>query len=296
MVAFRLTAEQMALLPTDADVAHYEERGYYISREGAIPDSLLERAIRGSERFYRGERDHRLPVSTGFCDTISIDDKTPRNNEFVSLQIDELKELALYPLIGAIAARLTRSSSIRLLDDQLVWKPGDPANATDTITGWHADRAYWGTCTSDKLTTTWIPLHDIEINRAPLVVMAGSHRWSGIQDMRHFNNKNLADLQSQFRAEGKQIEIVPMTLKRGQMSFHHCWTMHASFANTSSKPRLAFAVHLQDGDNRYRQYRNAQGREVHIADEQLCRKLPSGDPDFSDPAVFPVIWSESPHP
>jgi ectoine hydroxylase-related dioxygenase (phytanoyl-CoA dioxygenase family) len=293
MAAFRLTKEQLALLPTDADVAHYEERGYYISRENAIPERLLEQAIRGSERFYRGERDHPLPVATGFSDTIPIDDKTPRNNEFVSLQIDEFKQLALYPLIGAIAARLTRSSSIRLLDDQLIWKPGDPTNATDTITGWHADRAYWGTCTSDKLTTTWIPLHDIEINRAPLVVMAGSHRWSGLQDMRHFNNKNLTDLQEQFRAEAKQVEIVPMTLKRGQMSFHHCWTMHASFANTSAKPRLAFAVHLQDGDNRYRPYRNAQGREIHIADEQLCRKLPSGDPDFSDPAVFPVIWSSN---
>ena len=49
MIAFRLTAEQMALLPSDADVAHYEQRGYYVSREGAIPESLLERAIRGVE-------------------------------------------------------------------------------------------------------------------------------------------------------------------------------------------------------------------------------------------------------
>ena len=294
MVAFRLTDEQLALLPSDADVVHYEERGYYISREGTIPEWLLERAIHGAERLYRGERDHSLPVTTGFSNTLPIDDRTPRNNEFVSLQIDELKELTLYPLIGAIAARLTRSSAIRLLDDQLVWKPGNPANASDTITGWHADRAYWGTCTSDKLTTTWIPLHDVELNRAPLVVMAGSHRWSGLQDMRHFNHKNLTDLQDQLRAESKHVEVVPMTLKKGQISFHHCWTMHASYPNTSTQPRLAFAVHLQDGDNRYRPYRNAQGKEIHIADEQLCRKLPNGDPDFSDPAVFPVIWSEGP--
>jgi hypothetical protein len=27
-------------------------------------------------------------------------------------------------------------------------------------------------------------------------------------------------------------------------------------------------------------------------DEKLCRKLPNGDPDFSDPAVFPTAWSE----
>jgi hypothetical protein len=27
-------------------------------------------------------------------------------------------------------------------------------------------------------------------------------------------------------------------------------------------------------------------------DEKLCRKLPNGDPDFSDPAIFPTVWSE----
>jgi len=24
----------------------------------------------------------------------------------------------------------------------------------------------------------------------------------------------------------------------------------------------------------------------------LCRRLPNGDPDFSDPDVFPTIWAE----
>ena len=67
---------------------------------------------------------------------------------------------------------------------------------------------------------------------------------------------------------------------------------HASYANTSGQPRLSYAVHLQDGDNHYRPYRNAQGREIHIVDEKLCRKLPNGDPDFSDPDVFPTVWAE----
>ena len=281
------------MLPSEADVQQYETQGYYVSKEGVIPDWLIEKAILGSERYYRGERDSKLPLETGYANTVPVDETTPRNNEFVSLQINELKELAVYPLIGAIAARLTRSASIRLLDDQLIWKPSDVANASNTITGWHADRAYWGTCSSDKLTTTWIPLHDIDITRSPLVVMAGSHHWNGLQDLRYFNHKNLSDLEGRLRTEGKNVEIVPMTLKKGQVSFHHGWTVHASFANTSGKPRTSLAVHLQDGENRYRPYRNAKGEEIHIFDEKLCRKLPNGDPDFSDPAVFPMIWSEA---
>jgi ectoine hydroxylase-related dioxygenase (phytanoyl-CoA dioxygenase family) len=231
-------------------------------------------------------------LETGYSNTLPVDATTPRNNEFVSLQINELKELALYPLIGAIAAKLTRSSTIRLLDDQLIWKPSDVQNASNTITGWHADRAYWGTCSSDRLTTTWIPLHDIDVTRSPLVVMAGSHRWQGLQDLRFFNHKNLSELEERLRAEGKQVQIVPMTLKKGQVSFHHGWTVHASYPNTSGKPRLSLAVHLQDGENHYRPFYNSKGEEIHIFDEKLCRRLPNGDPDFSDPAVFPIVWSK----
>lgn len=292
MTTYTLTDEQRTLLPSEADVALYEVQGYYISKEGVIPDWLIEKAIHGSQRYYRGERDSNLPLESGYANTLPVDETTPRNNEFVSLQINELKELALYPLIGAIAARLTRSPTIRLLDDQLIWKPSDELNSSKTITGWHADRAYWGTCSSDKLTTTWIPLHEIEITRSPLVVMAGSHHWAGMQDLRFFNHKNLSDLEARLRAEGKQVEIVSMTLKQGQVSFHHGWTVHASYPNTSGKPRLSLAVHLQDGDNHYRPYCNTKGEEIHIFDEKLCRRLPNGDPDFSDPAVFPVVWSE----
>lgn len=293
MSIYTLTDEQRALLPSDADVALYEARGFYVSAQGVIPDWLIEKAIHGSDRYYRGERDAKLPRETGYSNILPDDDLTPRNNEFISLQINELRELALFPLIGAIAARLTRSPTIRLLDDQLIWKPSDDVNAANTITGWHADRAYWGTCSSDKLITAWIPLHDVEITCSPLVVMSGSHLWSGLQDMRYFNHKNLTDLQASLRHQGKQVDVVPMTLKKGQVSFHHGWTLHASYPNTSGKPRLSLAVHLQDGDNQYREYRNALGQEVHMFDEQLCRKLPNGNPDFSDPAVFPVIWSEA---
>lgn len=291
MSAFTLTPEQLGLLPDAADVASYHENGYYISKEGVVPEAVIDAAFDGSQRFYAGEKDAVLPFDTGFSNWQAGDGDGQRNNEFVSLQKKELKALAVYPMLGAIAARLTGSASVRLLDDQLIYKPSNSANAFSTITGWHADRAYWGTCSSDNLITAWVPLHAVEVTRSPLVVMAGSHRWQGTQDVRFFNNTDLAGLEEKFREQGREVRIVPMTLKKGQVSFHHAWTIHASYANTSGQPRLSYAVHLQDGENHYRPCRNAQGREIHIFDEKLCRTLPNGDPDFSDPAVFPTVWS-----
>ena len=286
-----LTPEQQALLPTEEDICFYEEHGWYIAPP-VIPETIIDRAIAGSQAFYRGEQDAVLPIDTGYSNWKPEDGDIVRNNEFVSLQKNELKQLALQPIIGAIAARLARTEEIRVLDDQLVYKPpAKPDRQLNSTVGWHSDRAYWGTCSSDNLLTAWIPFHDCDEARGPLVVIDKSHRWSGLQDMRYFNNPDLRELETQFAESGKKVVKVPMTLKKGQVSFHHCWTIHGSYPNRSSKHRQALAVHLQDQHNHYRPYTNSQGREIHICDEQLCRRLPNGEPDFSDPDVFPVIWS-----
>ena len=279
---------QQITLPTETDIVFYEEHGWYISPQ-VIPDEVIDRAIEGSKRFYRGERDYTLPVATGYSNWTPEDGDVVRNNEFVSLQNRELRDLALQPIIGAIAAKLARTDQIRLLDDQLVYKPPH-SNKLNSSIGWHSDRAYWGTCSSDKLLTAWIPFHDCDLDRSPLVMLDKSHKWSNLQDMRHFNNPNLAHFEDRFSQTGHKVVKVPMTLKKGQVSFHNCWTIHGSYPNRSSQHRLALAVHLQDKDNHYRPYQNQQGQEIHIFDEQLCRTLPNGDPDFSDPAVFPVLW------
>ena len=293
MNSFTLTPEQMALMPTDADVATYEENGYYVSDEGVLSGEFIDATNAAIQRFYAGERDSMLPFTEGFCDWKMGDGDGQRNNEFVSLQKNEIYALATNPLLGAIAAKLTRSSSIRLLDDQLIYKPSGNSNAPATGTGWHADRAYWGTCSSEKLTTAWIPMHDVEVNRSPLVVMAGSHRWkNGLRDARFFNNQNFGEIEQRFRDLGNEVRVVPLVMRKGQCSFHHAWTVHGSYPNTSGQPRLSYAAHYQDGDNHYRPFTNAQGREIHIFDEKICRKLPNGDPDFSDPAVLPTVWSE----
>ena len=287
-----LDANSPGQLTAEDDVAFYEQHGWYISPR-VLSDAELDRAQAGIEAFYAGARDATLPVADGYSDWRPADGDGLRNNEFVSLQKREVLALIRVPAIGAIAARLARTRAIRLLDDQLVYKPGRQPGVEDTTVGWHADHAYWGTCSSNELLTAWIPFHDVDESNGTLVVLDGSHRWSGIEHSRHFNNRNLEEIEAHFRARGEKVKRVPLRLKRGQVSFHHCWTLHASLPNGSDSPRLALAAHLQDEANRYRAYRDPRGNPVQIFDERLCRRLPNGDPDFSDPDVFPTLWSEA---
>ena len=71
-----LSDEQVALLPTEEDIAFYEEHGWYISKK-VIADEVIEEAIAGSQRYYRGERDMQLPVDGGYAMT-GPDQGTPR--------------------------------------------------------------------------------------------------------------------------------------------------------------------------------------------------------------------------
>ena len=273
-------------LPTEEDIAFYETHGWWVSPR-LFSEDQIDRALDAANHFYQAP-DHDLPAQAVFSNWKPADGlDVTRNNEFVSLQSNGLREFACSARIGAIAARLARVDEIRLLDDQLVYKP--PGVGAATTVGWHADHAYWGTCSSDRLLTAWIPFHDIDENRGTLCLLDGSHRWPDIDHARFFNDTDLVVRRADL-APGREVVEVPVQLRKGQASFHHGWTLHASYPNRSTQFRLALAVHLQDGANHYRAFHRPDGQAVHIADELLCRTLPNGDPDFADPAVFPMLW------
>jgi hypothetical protein len=243
------TVDRRVYEPSDDDIRFYEDHGWWISPQ-ILPEEVLDAAHAAANDFYR-TGGVPLPAGLGFKDWSPADGlDVLRNNEFVSLRSHGLAKLARSSALGAIAARLARVNEIRILDDQLIWKPSDPKGSR-AIIGWHADHAYWGTCSSDRL---------------------------------------LARIAGELAAQGREVVPVPFQMKRGQVSFHHGWAVHGSPANQSPNPRVAMAVHFQDGDNRYVPCLAPDGTPVQMADEQFCRRLADGSPDFSDPAIFPRVW------
>jgi ectoine hydroxylase-related dioxygenase (phytanoyl-CoA dioxygenase family) len=251
------------------------------------PEGIVRRLHRRRRALLSRPRSH--PAVRGRVQQLDDGFDVVRNNEFVSLQSDDLRAVACQPVLGAMAARLAGTAGIRLLDDQLVYKPPSAPGAM-TAVGWHADHAYWGTCSSERLLTAWIPFSDVDEGSGTLAVLDGSHRWPEVQNARFFNDTDLDAIEQKFAADGRTVTRVPFRLRKGQVSFHHGWTLHASFPNTSARVRLALAVHLQDVDNRYQPARTPDDRPIRIFDELLCRVQPNGEPDFTDPDVFPTIW------
>ncbi len=278
-----------ALLPDEADVERYERNGWYIAPK-VLPHDLLDRTRAAIEAHHAGRRDRVLRRTAKFSDWKPGDGDGVRNNEFCSLQNDGVRELVMQPILGAIAARLARSDVIRVFDDQAIYKPPAAGEVSRSAVGWHTDDSYWSTCTSTRMLTAWIPLHDAEEKNGTLYVIEGSHLWPEAEHLRDFNNPDLDSIEQRMgRAIPKDL-ITPMRLQKGQVSFHHMRAIHASAPNIAATPRFAVALHMQDSSNRYREYLTPAGIKVVLPHDQLCRTDPEGNPDYADPEVFPVIW------
>jgi ectoine hydroxylase-related dioxygenase (phytanoyl-CoA dioxygenase family) len=283
-----LTAAEQALLPTPGDVALYRERGYHITPR-IFSDAELDGLIEATDRFYAGDVDDygvELPARM---------QPTPgnyaglRKHDCAWLQSAYLNAFVRKPIISAIAAVLAGTDEVRLWHDQLLYKPVDDGADRPVVVGWHTDRGYWQTCTSEEMLTAWIPFHDCDEALGPITMIEGSNRWDESVSRLNFFDTDLDGQEREIVATGRSLRKVPMVLGKGQCSFHHCRTIHGSLPNHGERPRRALALHMQDGANRYRVHRMPDGNVAWHPNDELVRKV-DGLPDYADPVTCPVLY------
>lgn len=294
---FTLSEQERALLPTDEEVEAYARNGWYLTRK-LLTDAEVDELTAASERFYAGERSRSLPVRPPRLAYWQPEDgPIQRHNDYIHYESDDIARILRKPIIGAVAARLARAAQIRIFQSTLIYKPpiaGEPSN----LVPWHFDRHYWQSCTSDDMLTAFIPFHDCGAEMGTITMVDGSHRWAEIgaddSTTRHFAERDNEDLERMLEqnAEYNRAEVrkVPMLIPKGHMSFHHCRTYHGSGANVSTRPRRAISLHLQPGDNEYREYQLSNGDVVTYNHDLLVRRTADGRPDYADPEFCPVLW------
>jgi hypothetical protein len=295
--AFTLSDDELALLPSDDDVEHYAQHGWYLTKK-LFTDDEVDELVAASERFYAGERSRTLPVRPprlAYWEPSHGD--VQRHNDYVHYESDPIARILRKPIIGAVAARLAKADEIRVFQSTLIYKPpivGEPSN----VVPWHFDRHYWSSCTSENMLTAFIPFHDCGEEMGTITMVDGSHRWEEIladdTTTKHFAERDNSDLEVMLaeNAAYNNVEVVkvPMVIPKGHMSFHHCRTYHGSGANRSANPRRAVSFHLQDGANEYRRFELSTGDVVTYNHDVLVRRTEDGRPDYSDPEYCPVLW------
>jgi ectoine hydroxylase-related dioxygenase (phytanoyl-CoA dioxygenase family) len=189
--------------------------------------------------------------------------------------------LVLAEHIGRAAAQLAGWPGVRILQDNVLWKPPG-AKAI----GCHQDSAYAGYLDPPEMITCWMSLDDLPADAGPVEYVRGSHRWPRSAPQRsefHAPEDWLAPVKAA-APEGTEPELVPVVVRAGGGSFHHGLTWHGSPPNTSATTtRMALVAHLLPAEARFHHTQ---------VDPVYSRYRRRGDLTL-DESFFPVTWHES---
>lgn len=240
--------DQQLFLPSDQDIAFFNEYGYWISPK-IVDDERLTLLNQHMDNVYNGIFETGRAPWKAWKDTPGL-----RQTDNCHWSDHTLRGLAVDPLIGQIAARLLQTKSTRLWHDQLLYKPGTGKTGTKAKAnvGWHQDYSYWQCVAEPALVTAWVAFDDVSLANGCMQVVPGSHK-RGLMNVNDFYEQDIEKQETGLKESlGPLFKPVPVEMKAGQASFHHALTIHGSGANTTDRPRRSMAIHLMSGESRYR--------------------------------------------
>lgn len=233
-------------MSSHADAAFFVEHGYWIGPRVFSTEEAND-ALEAARRVCAG--DYETGEAPQIVYEVTDPERGLRKFDNAWWADKVLESIVCSPGIGRLAAELIGVDEIYLWHDQLLWKPGG-SDAHGHV-GWHQDRGYWTASSTSEMLTAWVALTDVTEDMGALRFVDASHTWGPIIKGNAFFE---TDLDGQRRdaelPEGAHWSEVPAELRAGQVSFHHCKTIHGSAANVSDRPRVGIAVHLMSGDAR----------------------------------------------
>lgn len=249
-------AEQVRTSPLTADeILEFSQKGFL--RPGKVFTSaqveLLRAAFaRAREREQAAGREYDLLDPTLWPEDEKPPPEPGKTVGFlfnVWMDDNDYRQVAFNPTLARWAAQLLGARQVRLLEDNALFKePG-----TGGTLHWHQDFPYWPLAQPNAL-TAWVPLDDTDESNGAMKMAAGSHLTgerlpgifgTGTSYMSDMRAKTVVEIEDPVE-KGWDVETI--TVKAGEVSFHHSLTWHASGPNTSDRPRRAAIVrYVADG-------------------------------------------------
>jgi ectoine hydroxylase-related dioxygenase (phytanoyl-CoA dioxygenase family) len=220
---------------TQAQKDKYANDGYIVVENVLTPGQLA--ALR--------EKIHALQNATpDVQDGVKRETETPSGplrklNALVPIS-SFFKDLASSSTILDVAAELTDDAKqVWLYADQVFLKPAHCGSEKPL----HQDNSYFHVTPMSRGVTCWLAIDDATPENGCMRYIPGSHKLGliphrQIRDTTHLTPEDAGYI-------GKEIHV---PVPAGAAIFHHLLTLHSSGANTSDKPRRAWALHYANGD------------------------------------------------
>ena len=259
----------------------FQRDGYVIVEEGLISGPALERLRERYERLFDGE--YETGIKPDEVNWVRGRDPEDRTRQICNAwrADDTIAAQVLHERTGRLAAQLAGWQGVRMLQDNVLWKPP----GTKAI-GFHQDASYAGYLVPPVMVTCWLSLHETTADAGPIEYVSGSHLWPVSPPERsqfHAPEDWLAPARAAAPV-GVELETVPVVVKPGGGSFHHGLCFHGSAPNaTASVARMALVSHLIPADARFHH------EQVDLVYSRYRKR---GDLTL-DESFFPVLWDET---
>lgn len=217
----------------------YAEQGFLVV-EGVVPEVEVARAREVVEEFVERSR--------GVIESDSVFDLEPGHTA-EDPRVRRLKEpCALHPIfrrlgqcdavLDCVAALI--GPNIRYQTSKLNMKSARFGSPIE----WHQDFAFYPH-TNDDLLAVGVALDDCTLENGCMLMIPGSHRgpiWSHHQDGLFVGAVDVE------KAGIDAAAAVPVPVRAGGITLHHCRTLHASAPNTSQNPRRVMFLEFNASD------------------------------------------------
>jgi ectoine hydroxylase-related dioxygenase (phytanoyl-CoA dioxygenase family) len=183
---------------------------------------------------------------------------------------------------AAFGAALAGVAGLRLLQDNLIWKP--PSGKALLC---HQDAAYTDFLDPKNMTTCWMALDDTAADSGTIYYVKGSNHWprAPLGGEFHAPEDWLAHVRASMPADA-ELELVPIEVPAGGAAFHDGWTFHGSPPNErADAERRSIVSHMISTDTRW--------NPAHPHPIYSKYRRP-GELEM-DEAFFPVMWREDGH-
>jgi ectoine hydroxylase-related dioxygenase (phytanoyl-CoA dioxygenase family) len=256
----------------------FRRDGFLVVEEGLVSERGLGLLQERYERLFDGEYETGIrPDEVNWVRGRDPEDRTRqlcnawKSDDVVAAQV-------LSERTGRLAAQLAGYTGVRILQDNVLWKPP----GTKAI-GFHQDSSYADYLVPPEMVTCWLSLHETTADAGPLEFVRGSHTWPKTPPERtqfHAPDDWLAGPRAAAPNED-DLDVVPVVVKAGGGSFHHGLTWHGSAPNTNATvARMALVSHMIPVEARF--------HEVNV-DVTYSRYRRHGDLSL-DESFFPVMW------
>lgn len=192
---------------------------------------------------------------------------------------EPLARIACDSRFGALVAGALGASRVQLLQDSLLYKPardGGPVH-------WHQDYTYVGFLTPPRVVSLRIALLPEHGDTGCMRVVSGSHHWGQVGDVLALTESRVESLVPSLSSEQREAVAgaTPLVLEAGDVSIHHCLTLHGSGPNRSGQARRTIILRMFDGDRRLDASRLPTGAESFFPTDSDGRLSTS---------AFPVVF------